>query len=123
MSLVLISGGTGLVGSNLTRHLLARGFDIIILSRSKNTTSENPKISYSYWNVEKNILDVEAVKKAVSTKKEGKAVTVAEVKGKSTKELKADKFSEIADEIIKHFDLADNGNAFPYINTLLSKYF
>ena len=64
MPLVLISGGTGLVGSNLTRHLLARGFDIIILSRSKNTTSENPKISYSFWNVEKNIIDVEAVKKA-----------------------------------------------------------
>ena len=64
MPLVLISGGTGLVGSNLTRHLLARGFDIIILTRSKNTTSENPKISYSFWNVEKNIIDVEAVKKA-----------------------------------------------------------
>jgi len=64
MSIVLISGGTGLVGTNLTHHLIERGFGIIILSRQKNQSSQDPKISYSYWNVEKDIIDAEAVKKA-----------------------------------------------------------
>jgi len=64
MPLVLISGGTGLIGRNLTRHLIDRGYDIIILSRTKNKASENPKVSYSFWNVDKGIIDAEAVKKA-----------------------------------------------------------
>ena len=64
MPLVLISGGTGLVGTNLTRHLIERGYDIIILSRTKNKTSENPKVSYSFWNTDKQIIDAEAIKKA-----------------------------------------------------------
>lgn len=64
MPVVLISGGTGLIGKNLTRHLIAKGFDIIILSRTKNKASSHPRISYSFWNVEKNIIDAEVVKKA-----------------------------------------------------------
>lgn len=64
MPLVLITGGTGLIGRNLTRHLLEKGYDIIILSRAKNRISDNPKISYSFWNVDKQIIDAEAVKKA-----------------------------------------------------------
>ncbi len=64
MPVVLISGGTGLVGTNLTRHLLERNYDVIILSRDKNKTSANPKISYSYWNVKEKIMDAEAIKKA-----------------------------------------------------------
>ena len=64
MAVVLISGGTGLVGTNLTRHLIERNFQVIILTRSKNSVSDNPNISYSYWNVEKQILDSEVLKKA-----------------------------------------------------------
>ena len=64
MAVVLISGGTGLVGTNLTRHLIERNFQVIILTRNKNSVSENPAISYSYWNVEKQILDADVVKKA-----------------------------------------------------------
>ena len=64
MAVVLISGGTGLVGTNLTRHLIERNFQVIILTRSKNSVSDNPNISYSYWNVEKQILDCEVLKKA-----------------------------------------------------------
>ena len=64
MSVVLISGGTGLIGTSLTRHLIERGYDIIILSRKKKDTSSNPKIKYSYWNVEEKIIDAEVVKKA-----------------------------------------------------------
>ena len=64
MAVVLISGGTGLVGTNLTRHLIERNFQVIILTRSKNSVSGNPNISYCYWNVEKQILDSEVLKKA-----------------------------------------------------------
>jgi uncharacterized protein (TIGR01777 family) len=64
MSVVLISGGTGLIGSALTRHLIERGYDVIILSRTKNLTSDHPKISYSYWNVSQKLIDAEVIKKA-----------------------------------------------------------
>lgn len=64
MAVVLISGGTGLIGSHLSKYLIERGFDIVILSRNKNLSSENPKISYSYWNVKEKIIDAEVIKKA-----------------------------------------------------------
>jgi len=63
MSVVLISGGTGLIGSHLTNHLLERGFEVVILSR-KNLSSNNPKISYSHWSVKDKIIDAEIGKKA-----------------------------------------------------------
>jgi len=61
MPVVLISGGTGLIGSRLTHHLIERGYDIIILTQQKNRLAENSKITYSYWNVEKEIIDKKAV--------------------------------------------------------------
>ncbi len=54
MAKILISGGTGLVGKELTKRLLSEGHEVRILSRS-------PKPSHSikafYWNVEKNEID------------------------------------------------------------------
>ena len=64
MPCVLISGGTGLIGSHLVNHLIQKNYDIIILSRKKNQASDNPKISYSYWNIKDNIIDAEVVRKA-----------------------------------------------------------
>ena len=61
MPVVLMSGGTGLIGSRLTHHLIERGYDIIILTQQKNRLAENSKITYSYWNVEKEIIDKKAV--------------------------------------------------------------
>ncbi len=63
MPIVLITGGTGLVGTNLTRHLTEKGYQVIILSRTKRI-SKNPNISYSTWDVEKKIIDGEVIKKA-----------------------------------------------------------
>lgn len=62
MPVVLISGGTGLIGANLTRHLLDRNYDLIILTRDKNKTSENKRIRYSYWDVKKQIIDINILK-------------------------------------------------------------
>jgi hypothetical protein len=64
MPVVLISGGTGLIGTALTHHLIERDYDIVILSRKKNLPSVNPKITYSYWNVTEKIIDAEVVKNA-----------------------------------------------------------
>ncbi len=64
MPVVLISGGTGLIGTNLTRHLIERGYEVIILTRDKNKVPGDLPISYSYWNVDKQIMDAEAVKKS-----------------------------------------------------------
>ncbi|MDP4285089.1 MAG: TIGR01777 family oxidoreductase [Bacteroidota bacterium] len=64
MPVVLISGGSGMIGRNLTRHLLARGYEVIILSRDKNRTSDHPKISYSYWDIHTPIIDIAIIKKA-----------------------------------------------------------
>jgi uncharacterized protein (TIGR01777 family) len=63
MPVVLISGGSGLIGTNLTRHLTERGYHVIILSRSKKE-SKNPLVSYSIWNWEKEIIDPEVVKQS-----------------------------------------------------------
>jgi uncharacterized protein (TIGR01777 family) len=64
MAIVLISGGAGMVGSHLTQHLIERGYEVVILTREKNKSSQNPKIFYSHWNVEKNIIDSAIVRKS-----------------------------------------------------------
>lgn len=56
-STVLITGGTGLVGSNLTRHLLNKNYRVICLTRDKKLRSENPQLIYSFWNVDEQIFD------------------------------------------------------------------
>lgn len=53
-----------MTGTHLSKHLIERGHEVIILTRDKNKSSHSPGISYSYWNVEKNIIDVAAVGKA-----------------------------------------------------------
>lgn len=55
---VLITGGTGLVGSNLTRHLLKRNYKVICLTRNKHLQSDEERLVYSYWNVKKEIIDL-----------------------------------------------------------------
>lgn len=64
MSTVLITGGTGLIGKNLTKHLLAKGYEVIILSRNKKETSENAMLSYARWNIAEQQIDVTAIAKA-----------------------------------------------------------
>ena len=64
MPSVVISGGSGLVGTHLTRLLIERGYEIIILSRKKNKISSDPRISYSYWNIAEKTIDANVVKKA-----------------------------------------------------------
>lgn len=64
MPVVVISGGTGLIGTKLTHHLIDNNYEVIILSRDKNKSSGNPKIIYSFWDSKKQLIDAEAIKKA-----------------------------------------------------------
>lgn len=64
MPVVLISGGTGLVGSRLARHLLERGYEVIILTRDRKKNSGDNRLVYSCWDVEKKIIDGQLVRKA-----------------------------------------------------------
>ena len=57
MAVILISGGTGLVGKALTKHLISEGHEVRILSRQPQSSS---LIKSFYWNVEKNEIDEKA---------------------------------------------------------------
>jgi uncharacterized protein (TIGR01777 family) len=61
MKNILISGGTGLVGKELTAALLERGYDVVILTRSKSMESKNPRIKYVHWSIEKKYIDPNAL--------------------------------------------------------------
>jgi len=65
MQTVLITGGTGLVGKSLTRHLTAKGFHVIILGRKlPAANNDQPRVSYALWNVKEKTIDVVAIQKA-----------------------------------------------------------
>ena len=59
MASILITGGTGLVGKELSKLLEKKGHQILILSRNKST---NP--NHYYWNIDKKYIDSNAIIKA-----------------------------------------------------------
>lgn len=61
MPTVLITGGTGLIGKSLTTKLTAKGYDVIIMSRNPPISSNNPKVTYAVWNIEKQKIDSSAI--------------------------------------------------------------
>jgi uncharacterized protein (TIGR01777 family) len=64
MPTILISGGTGLVGTALTNELLQKGYSVIILTRSPEKYKSTTKLVYAKWNVEDQVIDKEAIAKA-----------------------------------------------------------
>lgn len=56
---VLISGGTGFVGRNLTELLVKNGYSVSVLSRSKRQNTTN--VSYYQWDIEKQFIEEEAI--------------------------------------------------------------
>src|SRR5215203_1277539 len=65
MATVLITGGTGLIGQALTKELIAKGYDVIILSRNPTKdTQSGEKVSYAAWNLSAQTIDEEAIQKA-----------------------------------------------------------
>ncbi|MFI5187346.1 MAG: TIGR01777 family oxidoreductase [Chitinophagales bacterium] len=64
MSVILITGGTGLIGTALTKVLLNKGYDVIILTRSAEKSSSTPRLSYAKWDIEKQTIDAGVITKA-----------------------------------------------------------
>ena len=58
MSTILITGGTGMVGTRLSEILLAHGYDIIILSRNPLPATQLPKgIRHAKWDLHTKYID------------------------------------------------------------------
>ena len=62
MQTILITGGTGLVGSALTKLLVAKGYQVIILSRK--TRPAEGAVSYAEWDPAKGTIDLKALQAA-----------------------------------------------------------
>lgn len=54
---ILISGGTGLVGTAIINKLLQRGDQIINLTTQKNLPSGSENLTHVYWNPSEGVLD------------------------------------------------------------------
>ncbi len=65
MATVLITGGTGLIGRALSKELIAKSYDVIILSRNpKNEKNKTSKISYAAWDLSTQTIDGNAIQQA-----------------------------------------------------------
>jgi uncharacterized protein len=66
MATVLITGGTGLIGKELTKKLQGKGYEVVILTRKLPATDPLAKneISYAAWDIKKQIIDIAALQKA-----------------------------------------------------------
>lgn len=62
METVLITGGTGLIGTALTKLLTARNYRVIVLTRSAKPS--DAQVSYALWDTEKMEIDSVAVSQA-----------------------------------------------------------
>lgn len=58
MKRVLIAGGSGLIGQNLTDILVAKGYKVGILSRSKK---ESKRVTYHVWDLNAQTIDPEVL--------------------------------------------------------------
>lgn len=64
MATVLITGGTGLIGKALTAELLAKGYSVIILSRSAKAGGVPKNMTYAQWNVTAQTIDEKAIQQS-----------------------------------------------------------
>jgi uncharacterized protein (TIGR01777 family) len=65
MTTVLISGGTGMIGTALTKALLDKDYQVIILSRNTGSRKqETGNLTYAQWNISDQTIDKDAITKA-----------------------------------------------------------
>lgn len=58
---ILLTGGTGLVGTALTKALLAKGYAVTILTRSKKSFDPGQQLSYAHWDIHQSLIDPRAI--------------------------------------------------------------
>ena len=54
---LLITGGSGTLGKNITKLALSKNYQVNILTRNKKLTSNKNDINYYYWNPSHKIID------------------------------------------------------------------
>lgn len=64
METILITGGTGLVGKALTKMLVSKGYNVIILTRALPVNKTQNNIQFSLWDINKQAIDIFALQKA-----------------------------------------------------------
>ena len=65
MSTILITGGTGMIGTALTKALLEKDYNVIILTRNpEKFTASTSRLSYASWNIPNQTIDKEAITKS-----------------------------------------------------------
>lgn len=64
MATILITGGTGMIGTRLTEMLADRGYDVIILTRDTTKHHPSPGVSYANWDIDAQAIDRDAIGKA-----------------------------------------------------------
>ena len=65
MATVLITGGTGMIGTALTHELLEKNYKVIILSRQKKPAkAERSQLSYASWDLSSQTIDKDAISAA-----------------------------------------------------------
>ena len=60
MQTILITGGTGMVGQSLTNVLLAKGYQVIVLTRQQKQSSR-AHFSFAQWDLNKDWIDPAAI--------------------------------------------------------------
>ncbi len=65
METVIITGGTGLIGTHLSERLLENGYKVVALTRQiPRDDKRNPNIKYIKWDLEKDMPDNPAIREA-----------------------------------------------------------
>ncbi len=64
MATILLTGGSGMIGRQLTELLLDKGYSVIIIGRSINPFLKHPMLSYATWNLNDQTIDTEAIQSA-----------------------------------------------------------
>jgi uncharacterized protein (TIGR01777 family) len=64
MSTILITGGTGLIGTALTQYLLEKKYRVIIVTRYPGRFTGKENLGYAAWDVDKGIIDPAAISAA-----------------------------------------------------------
>ena len=64
MPVVTITGGTGMIGKNLTTALIQKGYKVIILTRGTPNIPAEENVRYASWDINKQKIDGNAISEA-----------------------------------------------------------
>ena len=64
MKTVIITGGTGLIGKQLSAMLIKKGYNVIIFSHSRQSSNSQNNLSTVHWDIATGEIDKDAVARA-----------------------------------------------------------